>query len=313
MKSGMAGKQHPVVFAILLFVAAQVITIAIASQEISFLQTNNIYMPTQPEQPVSVWPGPATSPSGEVTHTPAYSSLGPIVIYFFAVTAGVAILLTRIPMSALGLALRILFAFLFGWGAFIACVFWMPMAAAIGIAAGVAVLWFMFPRIWFHNLAMLLPLGSMGAVFGHFINPWTAMAIMGALAIYDFLAVRFGFMLWMTGRLSKAGVIPAFVIPKNTSQWGASLHQGTIARVVEQKPAERSYSLLGGGDIAFPCLLTASVYFARDLTAASIIAAFTLGGLMLAYLFQFVFFKGKAVPALPPIAAMALAGLFIIY
>jgi presenilin-like A22 family membrane protease len=135
---------------------------------------------------------------------------------------------------------------------------------------------------------------------------------MGALAIYYILAVRFGFMLWLTGKLSKVGVLPALVIPKIPSQWRANLRQGSIANVVDQKPAERDYSLLGGGDIAFPCLLTVSVYYAQGLTIASIIAAFALSGLTLAYLVQAVFLKGKAVPALPPIAALALIGLLII-
>jgi len=305
-------KQHAVFGAILLFVVAQILTLSIASRESSFLEANNIYMPTQPSQAISMWPGPVTSPSGQVTQTPAYSSLGPIVIYFLAVTGGVGLVLALIPLSALKLALRILFAFLFAWGAFIAFVFWVPMAGAIAIAASVAVVWFLIPRVWFHNLAMILALASLGAVFGHFISPWTALAVMGALAIYDILAVRFGFMMWLTGRLSKVGVLPALVIPKSLSLWKTNLRQGAITDVVNQKPAERDYSLLGGGDIAFPCLLTVSVYFARDLTTAAIIAAFTLLGLMLAYLIQAVFLKGKAMPALPPLAALALVGLLII-
>jgi presenilin-like A22 family membrane protease len=159
---------------------------------------------------------------------------------------------------------------------------------------------------------MILALASLGAIFGHFITPWTAMAVMGALAIYDILTVRFGFMLWLTGRLSRVGVLPALVIPRSPSQWRANLRQGAIANVVDQKPAERDYSLLGGGDIAFPCLLTVSVYFVYGLATAATIAACTLFGLMLVYFIQAVFLKGKAMPALPSIAALALAGLLII-
>jgi presenilin-like A22 family membrane protease len=305
-------KQHPAFGAAMLFVVAIILTLSVASRESTFLEANNIYMPTQPDQTIALWPGPVTSPSGEITQAPAYSSLGPIVIYFLAVTAGVALVLARIPLSALKLALRLLFSFLFAWGTFIAFVFWVPIAGAIGIAAAVAIVWFLIPRVWFHNLAMILALASLGAVFGHFITPWTIMAVMGALAIYDLLAVRFGFMLWLTGKLSRIGVLPALVIPKNPSRWGANLRQDAIANVIDQKPAERDYSLVGGGDITFPCLLTASVYFAQGLSTASIISTFTLLGLMLAYLIQAVSLKGKAVPALPPIAALALVGLLII-
>jgi presenilin-like A22 family membrane protease len=312
MKIKRPTKQHPVFVAVILFIVAQILTLSIAYQESTFLEANNIHMPTQPDQAIALWPGPMTSPSGEVTQTPAYSSLGPIVIYFLAVTAGVTLMLARIPLSALRLALRILFACLFAWGAFIAFVFWTPLAGALGIAAAVAIVWFLMPRVWFHDMAMILALASIGAIFGHFITPWTIMAVMGALAIYDIIAVRFGFMLWLTRKLSGVGVLPAFVIPKSPSQWRADLRQGAIADVVDKKPAERVYSLLGGGDIAFPCLLTASVYFARGLGTAFIIAAFTLLGLVLAYLIQAIFLKGRAVSALPPIAALALAGLMTI-
>lgn len=312
MKIRRPDKHHPVFGAVLLFVVAQTFTLSVASRESSFLEANNIYMPPQPPEVISLWPGPVTSPAGEVTQTPAYSSLGPIMIYFLAVTAGLSLILALVPLSALRLVLRLLFAFLFAWGAFVAFVFWAPFAGALAVAAGVAIVWFLIPRVWFHDLAMILALASLGAVFGHFITPWTAMAVMGALAIYDLLAVRFGFMMWLTGRLSRVGVLPALVIPKSPSQWRANLRQGAIANVVDQKPAERDYSLLGGGDIAFPCLLAASVYFAYGLANAATIAAATLSGLVLTYLIQAVFLKGKAMPALPPIAALALAGLLII-
>jgi presenilin-like A22 family membrane protease len=305
-------KHHPVFGAVLFFVVAQILTLSIAYQENSFLETNDIYMPNQPDQVITLWPGTVTSPSGEVTQTPAYSSLGPIVIYFAVVTAVLSLILILVPLSALKLVLRLLFAFLFAWGTLVAFVFWMPFAGAIAIAAAVGVVWFLVPRVWFHDLVMIIALASLGAVFGRFITPWTAMAVMGALAIYDIIAVRFGFMLWLTGKLSKVGVLPALVIPKIPSQWRANLRQGSIANVVDQKPAERDYSLLGGGDIAFPCLLTVSVYFAHGLATASIITACTLFGLMLVYFIQAVFLKGKAVPALPPIAAMALVGLMVI-
>ena len=43
---------------------------------------------------------------------------------------------------------------------------------------------------------------------------------------------------------------------------------------------------MGGGDIAFPCLLTASVYFAQGLKPAAIIAVFGLLGLVSVYAIQ---------------------------
>jgi presenilin-like A22 family membrane protease len=305
-------RRHPVFGAILLFVAAEILTLLIAPRENSFFQANNVPILSQPPQTISLWPGPVTSSSGQVTHLPAYSSLGPIVIYFLAVTAGVAVVLSLIPLSALRLALRFVFAFLLAWGAFITFVYWLPLAVAIVIASCVAVVWFLIPRLWFHDLAMVLALGSVGVVFGRFITPWTALAATGALAIYDAIAVRRGFMMWLTGRLSKAGTLPALVIPKNPSYWNVNMRQSGFTNLVDQSPAERDYSIVGGGDIAFPCLLTASVYFAYGLPAALIVTVASLAGLVLAYVIQAVFLKGRPTPALPPIAALALVGLLIV-
>ena len=66
------------------------------------------------------------------------------------------------------------------------------------------------------------------------------------------------------------------------------------------------------GDIAFPCILTASVYFAQGMTPAVVMAVFGLLGLASAYAIQAIFLKGKPIPALPPIAVFTLVGLLII-
>jgi presenilin-like A22 family membrane protease len=171
--------------------------------------------------------------------------------------------------------------------------------------------WFLIPLVWLHNLVLILAVSSLGAIFGRFITPWTAMAIILALALYDFLAVRFKFMLWMADRLSQINALPALIIPKNYSEWNLNLKKHG-EKIIEVNPADREYSILGGGDIAFPCLLTASVYFAQGLKPAAIIAALGLLGLVSVYAIQAIFLKGKPMPALPPIAAFTLVGLLII-
>lgn len=298
---------------ILLFIIAQILTLLVASRIDPFLSDNNIYVPSQPPQAVSWWPGQVTLPSGQVIETPAYSSLGPVLIYIFAVVAVLGLVLSLIPLSALRFAIRLLFAFLFSWGAFIALVLYLPLTFAIVIAAGVGIVWFLLPLVWLHNLVLILALVSLGAVFGRFITPWTAMILMLVLAIYDFLAVRFGFMLWMADKLSQTNALPAIIIPKNYSEWSSNLRKHESMDLLEAKSADRKYSILGGGDIAFPCLLTASVYFAQGLAPGVIIAVFGFLGLIGAYSIQAAFLKGKPMPALPPIAAFTLVGLLIIW
>jgi presenilin-like A22 family membrane protease len=304
-------KLNAVYLGLLLFVIAQILILLVAPRIDPFLDKNDIPVPTQPSGPIYWWPGETTLPSGEVVHIPVNSAVGPILIYIFAAAGVLGVTLAKIPVMALKIILRLLFALLFSWGAFIATVFYVPLPVAVAIAVIFGAFWFWIPLVWLHNLALILAVSSLGAVFGRFITPWTAMAIIMALAIYDFLAVRFKFMVWMADRLSQINALPALIIPRKYSEWNFNLKKRG-EKIVELNPDEREYSILGGGDIAFPCLLTASVYFARGMKPAIVIAALGLAGLASVYAIQRIFLKGKPMPALPPIAALTLIGLFII-
>jgi hypothetical protein len=100
-------------------------------------------------------------------------------------------------------------------------------------------------------------------------------------------------MVWMTEKLSESGNLPAFIIPRGLSGWGSSLNQADIHKLTEINPSERRYSILGGGDVGFALLLVCSAYFARGLSSAIMVAAFSLVGLAGAYWIQAVFLKGK--------------------
>ncbi len=308
----MPARLNTVYFGILFFVFAQALILLVAPRIDPFLEEKHIDIPTQPSAPISWWPGEVTLPSGEVIEVPAHSALGPILIYILGAAAVLGLTLYKIPLTALKVLLRLLFALLFSWGAFIATVFYVPLPVAVAIAIAFGTLWFVIPLVWLHNLVLILAVSSLGAVFGRFITPWTAMAIILALAVYDFLAVRFKFMLWMADRLSEVNALPALIIPKDYSEWNRNLRKHG-EKMIEVNPAEREYSILGGGDIAFPCLLTASVYFARGIQPAATMAGLGLLGLIGVYVIQAVFLKGKPMPALPPIAAFTLVGLLIIW
>jgi presenilin-like A22 family membrane protease len=304
-------KLNTVYLGLLLFVVAQVLILLVAPRINPFLDENNIEIPTQPPAPIAWWPGEVTLPNGDVIDVPPQSALGPILIYILAAAGVLGLILYKIPLSALKVLLRLLFALLFSWGAFIATVFYVPLQLAVAIAVAFGAFWFLIPLVWLHNLVLILAVSSVGAVFGRFITPWTAMAIILALAVYDFLAVRFKFMLWMADRLSQVNALPALIIPKDYSEWNLNLKKHG-EKMIEPNPAQREYSILGGGDIAFPCLLTASVYFAQGFKPAAIMAVLGLAGLVSVYAIQAIFLKGKPMPALPPIAAFTLVGLLII-
>jgi presenilin-like A22 family membrane protease len=304
-------KLNTVYLGLLLFVVAQMLILLVAPRIDPFLDENDIEIPTLPSEPIYWWPGEVTLPNGDVIDVPAHSALGPILIYILAAAGVLGLVLYKTPLTVLKVLLRLLFALLFSWGAFIATVFYVPLPLAVTIAVAFGAFWFLIPLVWLHNLVLILAASSLGAVFGRFITPWTAMAIILALAVYDFLAVRFRFMLWMADRLSEVNALPALIIPKDYSEWNSNLKKHG-EKMIEVNPAEREYSILGGGDIAFPCLLTASVYFAQGFKPAGIMAVFGLLGLVSVYAIQAIFLKGKPMPALPPIAAFTLVGLLII-
>ena len=129
---------NTVYLGLLLFVVAQMLILLVAPRIDPFLEENDIEIPTQPPAPIAWWPGNVTLPSGETVHVPANSALGPILIYIFVAVAVIGVALYKIPLGVLKVLLRLLFALLFSWGAFIATVFYVPLAlaVAIGVAFG---------------------------------------------------------------------------------------------------------------------------------------------------------------------------------
>jgi presenilin-like A22 family membrane protease len=238
-------------------------------------------------------------------------SLGGVTLYFFGVVAVMALVLFFIPLSKLKWVFRILFAFMYAWGVFIlAFVLLNEWAAfAIGIIAGLT--WFFWARVWLHDLLLLVALGSSGAVFGWAFSPLTFMIFMLIIAVYDVLAVRFGFMVWMADKLSGTASLPAFIFPRLTGDWRFKLQQVQFQELRKEEQQKREYVILGGGDIGFPLMLAASVYFATNLTRAILVGACAIIGLWGAFLIQKTWLKGKPMPALPPIAFMCLIGFVI--
>jgi len=238
----------------------------------------------------------------------------PVTLYFFAVVAVMAVILFFIPLNKLKYVFRILFTIMYGWGAFVITallvpdeIWWLAWLTAAVFGLG----WLFYPRIWVQNVALLLALCAAGSVFGFLFSPWTFMIFMLIVALYDFLAVRFGFMVWMADRLSDTVSLPAFVFPRHTADLSSPLSFASVGEIKEQQPGTREFAILGGGDIGFPLMLVVSVYFAYDAAAAWLVGLFATAGLILAFVIQAVWLKGKPMPALPPIAALSLIGWLI--
>jgi presenilin-like A22 family membrane protease len=238
-------------------------------------------------------------------------SLWPVVLYFFGVVAVVSIILFIIPLSRLRLFFRILFAFMFAWGVFIATYFFVPTPAAYAMAAVCGVAWLFWAKIWLHNILLLIALAAAGSIFGFLFSPWTFMIFMLVIAVYDVLSVRFGLMVWMADKLSGTASLPAFVFPKKTGDLKLNLKTVQVGELKKETTDKREHTILGGGDIGFPLMLANSVYFVSGMWSAILVGAFGIIGLMGAFIIQRVWLKGKPMPALPPIAVSCLIGFLI--
>lgn len=280
-------KSEPLFWSSLILVAAQTFTLYVALREKEFVEANRIISP-------------------EV-------SIGLTLAYFFGVVVLVGVVLLLVPVAKLRLALKIMFAFLFFWGMFIALGLSLPIPAAVALAIAGALWWLFSPMVWLHNLLLVVALVSVGSVFGFLLSPWTAISFALVASVYDILAVRFGYMLWLAKKLSQTDALPAFVIPRRMSDWNMKLNQAGFSKLFEDSTAERDFSILGGGDIGFPLLLVVSVFFTYGLASSVIVAIFSLLGLITAYWIQRVFLKGKPTPALPPIFIASLIGFLIVY
>lgn len=236
----------------------------------------------------------------------------PILIYFFSAVIVLGVVLFLIPVRFLKYVLRTVFAILYAWGIIIICGLVLPGWPSIFIGTAVAVVWLIWPMLWLQNLLLLLTLTSVGAVFGVLIPPWTVVWILVALSIYDVVAVRFGYMMWMARKLSESDTLPAFVVPRQNRLWGSSLKNSSMQKVFDSESSDREFSLLGGGDLGFPLIFTASVYAEYGFQGAFIVAVACLVGLLFAYALQIWVLKGKPLPALPPISFVAIIGFLIV-
>lgn len=276
----------PVLVAVFIFVLAQAIAFYAAPREQAFLEANQI---TPPQTPFPI-----------------------ALAYFLGAVAVLGIILYLIPVAKLRLVLRIVFGFLYSWGTFILLALSVPPVVAILFALALGVVWLIRPFVWLHNLTMVLALASIGAVFGFMFSPWTAIVLMLALSVYDILAVRSGYMLWLARKMSTSEVLPAFVVPRQFTNWTLNL-KGGFARLFAGEAGEREFSLLGGGDIGFPLMLAVSVFANYGWISALVVSLFSLVGLIGAYWIQSRFLKGEPMPALPPISAASLIGYLIAY
>ena len=136
---------HPFFWGGLTLVVSQVLTFFVASQEEAFLHEQQI--------------------------TPPEVSLELPLIYFFGAVVLMGLILFLVPAVRLKVILKSLVTILFGWGIFIALVFSLPVLVAAPIAFVTGFIWFVRPKVWLHNLLLVISLASMGVFLACCYHP----------------------------------------------------------------------------------------------------------------------------------------------
>lgn len=254
---------------------------------------------------------PHLKPSFEGGGVPFQSSpVWWVLGYFFGAVVVIAVILFLLPLRYLKYVFRLVFAVMFAWGVLVIS-FSLPSVASYIVAAIAGIAWFFFARIWLHNLLLLIALAAASAVFGYLFSPLTFIIFILVVSVYDVLAVRFGFMVWMADRLSGSVSLPAFIFPRKTRDLALNLQAVQVSELKKEAAEKREHTILGGGDIGFPLMLANSVYFDSNTWSAVLVGAFAIVGLMGAFIIQKVWLKGRPMPALPPIAIASVIGYLI--
>jgi presenilin-like A22 family membrane protease len=144
---------------------------------------------------------------------------------------------------------------------------------------------------------MVLALSGIGGFFALSLNAQMVVFLLTAFSVYDFIAVyKTKHMQKIASEMVKYDSILAFLVPKTLRELKSPLG----------KSKERLF-VLGGGDIVFPLLLSASL-IKEDVLSSFIVAVFSLIGLYFSF---WIFYKKSfksAMPALPPIALLSIIG-----
>jgi len=169
--------------------------------------------------------------------------------------------------------------------------------------------WLKRPTVFLNNLGFIFGLAGFGGILGLSLEPLVIVFLLAIFSIYDFIAVyKTKHMIKMAQEMIESKIIFGLIIPQKISDFKADL------KAVE--PQGR-FLILGGGDVAFPLLLSASLVPSGILNSL-IVAAFSLIGLFLSF---YIFVSQspaeigggrQPIPALPPIALLSIIGYLLV-
>lgn len=155
-----------------------------------------------------------------------------------------------------------------------------------------------------NNIAIILAIAGIGAIFGLSISSLTAVFILLFMSFYDIIAVyKTRHMVHMAREMIRSGAIFGIIIPTKSGSW--------FEKINNVQPGDR-FMILGSGDIAMPLILISSVVKEFGMLASLIVMIFSGFGLFLTY-YLFMTQKERApMAALPPIAVASIIGYLLV-
>jgi len=162
--------------------------------------------------------------------------------------------------------------------------------------------WWKSPSILNQDLLMVLGMAGVGSTLGLSLKPEMVIVLLIIFSIYDYIAVyKTKHMIKMAKEMIEQKAILALVVPPNLLGFQESLG--------EIRPGGK-FLILGGGDIVFPLLFSASL-IPFGILNSIIVALFALIGLFLGFYFFISQKIRQPIPALPPIALFSIIGFLI--
>jgi len=168
-----------------------------------------------------------------------------------------------------------------------------------------------------HNFSELLIYPGIATIFVMILNIWSALILLLLLSVYDIYAVwHTGFMQKMAKyQIDEVKVFNGFFVPytdkktKNKIKKLKKKYKNNKDKLKKQE-VRINLGILGGGDIAFPLIMTGVVFLAIGLLPALSVSIFSTIALALLLMFSK---KGEFYPAMPFITTGCLAGLLFGY
>ena len=222
-------------------------------------------------------------------------------ILYFAIGTIIVLLLTFFVKSGSikRKIFKILFVFSVFWGGLLVLDIWLENILTLFLIVALVYFWLKKANIFIHNFCMILAIAGVGAIVGLRVQPEIMVILLALFSLYDFLAVyKTKHMIKMAKEMITYRAIFGIVVPSQRKDF---------SKLLREVKTGGKFLVLGGGDIAFPLLLSVS-FVPQSLIYALVVAFFSLIGLFVSFLIFIKQRKKRPIPALPPIALFSIIG-----